>query len=807
MSHPEGISIVLLTKNCAKSLQDCLDSVNEFIDRDSGDEIVVVDTGSSDNTPVVAEQCGARVFRHPELNSAGMLDLVKQYLPAQYQKCAEDAQFNDGFLADFAAARTLADTYTKNNLLLWLDSDDVLVGGPALRETAANFFKNHENTTLFLQYDYAFDPDGTCSTSLWRERFYRKGLFSWKGVCHESLIPNGGPLSQIPRVPPEEARVLHKHGRHHTFSDIRNYAILRHAFETSDWKDPRWDYYLGNACRGLGVWGESVRWYKRVLSRSGSRDDRFAAALYVGYIHLIQNRFWRAIDWFSQAVKIQPDEPRAHFAIARAYFLLERWSEVIFYTNIGRMCGRNDSSVAAVDPNQYDFYPGCFEAKAYQKLGQHDRAIAAAQEAVRLRPNMAEAQGLLQELQQDANHEAFKAAVGTVCRHAFNADAQEEIIRAIRPETRKVFPELQLESFVPNQKNTITFLTGPVPEPWDASSVASGIGGSEKMVILLGEEFARRGFRVDVYGSPTDGRAYKTQNGVCYKPFHAFNPKLERNILIVWRAWGFLDHPLKAKKIFMDLHDVQNPADYTPARLAKISGAFFKSNFHCSPVKDIIGDKAIITRNAIDTTQFDVDVARDSNKIIWASSCDRGVLRALRIFARIKQQNPAAHFHIFYGFTPLYLKRAAQVDYQYFPECGSARHMLDYMEEVHDVASQLGAVFHGRIGHKEIAREFKSSSILLYPTSFDEISCMSSMEAQMAGCFPVVGATGALPETCSKWGTLLDPTNESHFADIAAIAMKAPDAERVAMADYAKRTFNVQDLAASWLQHFGLLTP
>ncbi|NOR65484.1 MAG: glycosyltransferase, partial [Candidatus Scalindua sp.] len=59
-SNNPTISLCMIVKNEEENLAQCLDSVRDFVD-----EIIIVDTGSTDRTVDIAESYGARVFYHP----------------------------------------------------------------------------------------------------------------------------------------------------------------------------------------------------------------------------------------------------------------------------------------------------------------------------------------------------------------------------------------------------------------------------------------------------------------------------------------------------------------------------------------------------------------------------------------------------------------------------------------------------------------------------------------------------------------------------------------------------------------------
>jgi hypothetical protein len=81
------VSLCMIVKNEAKSLHACLTSIDDLVD-----EMVVVDTGSSDNTREVAMRLGARVV-------------------------------NFGWIDDFSAARNESVRLARGDWILWLDAD------------------------------------------------------------------------------------------------------------------------------------------------------------------------------------------------------------------------------------------------------------------------------------------------------------------------------------------------------------------------------------------------------------------------------------------------------------------------------------------------------------------------------------------------------------------------------------------------------------------------------------------------------------------------------------------------------------
>ena len=91
-SRDVRVSLTMIVRNEEKNLPACLGSAKGLFD-----EIVVVDTGSTDRTQEIAREFGAKVFEFAWIN-------------------------------DFAAARNAALSHATGDYAFWLDADDVLEG-------------------------------------------------------------------------------------------------------------------------------------------------------------------------------------------------------------------------------------------------------------------------------------------------------------------------------------------------------------------------------------------------------------------------------------------------------------------------------------------------------------------------------------------------------------------------------------------------------------------------------------------------------------------------------------------------------
>jgi glycosyltransferase involved in cell wall biosynthesis len=123
-------------------------------------------------------------------------------------------------------------------------------------------------------------------------------------------------------------------------------------------------------------------------------------------------------------------------------------------------------------------------------------------------------------------------------------------------------------------------------------------------------------------------------------------------------------------------------------------------------------------------------------KVIYASAYYRGLEVLLNMWPAIRKECPKAELNIFYGWGSWdALEGANGVELK--------KNIIGKLEALKD----QGVTEHGRISHKQLAKEFNKADVFAYPTEFPEIHCITALKAQEASCYPVVTNVGALQET------------------------------------------------------------
>lgn len=228
-----SVALVMIARNESRCIERSLNSVREWVD-----EMVVLDTGSTDGTPNIARACGAKVEHFD-------------------------------WVDDFSAARNAALALTQAPWRLVMDADEWLENGAEalqqLRHQAPEFLGQIKVSSAFEQ-----GTTGVEEAPSWLSRVLPAGV-SYSGRVHEQ------PLSDLPRIR------LHVGLGHDGYlpeamkaKEGRNQYLLRLSL-ASDPDDAYLQYQLGKDFEIRGAFEQASPWYEKayrgVEPRANWRHD------------------------------------------------------------------------------------------------------------------------------------------------------------------------------------------------------------------------------------------------------------------------------------------------------------------------------------------------------------------------------------------------------------------------------------------------------------------------------------------------------------------------------------------------------
>ena len=194
-----GISVCMIVKNEEEVLARCLACITSF-----ADEIVIVDTGSTDKTKEIAASFTDDVYDFP-------------------------------WCDDFSKARNYSFSKATQDFIMWLDADDVILQEDQDKLVELKQRLQPEVSIVMMKYHTAFDEKGNPTFSYYRERLMNRQMqHQWIGVIHEVI-----PLSGI--VQYEDIAITHQ--KLHVSDPDRNLRIFEHMIASGTRLNAREQFY------------------------------------------------------------------------------------------------------------------------------------------------------------------------------------------------------------------------------------------------------------------------------------------------------------------------------------------------------------------------------------------------------------------------------------------------------------------------------------------------------------------------------------------------------------------------------------
>ena len=532
--------------------------------------------------------------------------------------------YKDGKFANFAKARNVvldyADKYiTGYDYYMWCDVDDILIGGENLQQQLDRAKKLNADDVFFTYWYNVSIHDGKFTDKdveidQIRERVWVPNKLEWRSRLHEILDKKDSEYrpKHVDALydPNKDDSVVWVHLN--TLERVneqteRNINILRIQAEEEKNKDPRTLFYIARTLYDRNADGdneEAIELIQKYLETSGWEEERAMAWEYLGKIYERKGNLKLAIESLHEAVKEFPDRHMNYLGLAKCYFEIERFDKAQFYVDMVLRMDPPKARTTIGNPVNIMFMAATIKFNlAMKKL---DLLDAKKWWQIRLDIVKEKDDGMLKTLDDALYTNQIGLALFNYAKYLKDRGHREKIDSLIKsipdeyaqePFIAKIVNEYA-EPKVWSKKSIVycAHFNAPFFEKWSPKNLDKGIGGSETAVIRLSKEWVKSGYEVTVYCDCQDDAG--EYDGVIYRPWHEFNINDQFNIVIFWRVNSWLDYDIKANKIYIDLHDIESALNWTPKRVEKVTGVFFKSKWHASQVPQL-KEKAISISNGI----------------------------------------------------------------------------------------------------------------------------------------------------------------------------------------------------------------
>lgn len=592
---------------------------------------------------------------------------------------------------DFSKARNASYEPMKTDYIMWMDGDDILEGTDEFKSWRDEIM--HLADLWLSNYVYASRDDGSPACTFVRERVVkRSNNIKWKYFVHEGMVP--GPNTKTQFIP--SWRIRHKR----TGADLENDRSRNISlFERNKDKiDGRMLFYWGKELFEANKHLDAVRKLEDVLASSEPMEvhDRILSMQYLAMCYMHFNQFEKAISLALTGVQLAPQRAEFYTIIGDSYLKLNQFQNAIPFFEAGSNCvlpkGNGVISPIFFHEDAYTFYPKNQLARIHANLGNIDKAkdIAARAYAEHQHP---ESKGILDEVSR----------ITQIVSGIKTAIPCDDIVFSATPQS---------------------------PYVWDGDEYRSkGMGGSETACIEMAEWIAKLSGRVvKVFNARPDIKSY---NGVQYLPTAQLNHYMANNKPYLHIAWRH-NVKLTDAPTFVWCHDLITPGiDQTDNYIKAITLSHFHSDFMHN-MQMVPYEKIHLSRNGIDPNRFAGPVVKKNpNKIVFPSSPDRGLDRAMLVLDRVRKEFPDIELHVFYGI-------------EHLPQYGH--------KDLHDklwkmFAERPWVKYHGKTEQGVLIEHFKEAVIWLHPCDFIETSCITAMEMIASGVYPVTRRLGGLKDT------------------------------------------------------------
>ncbi|MBQ3214348.1 MAG: glycosyltransferase [Clostridia bacterium] len=340
------ITVYAITKNEEKFIDKWVNSMSE------ADEIVVLDTGSTDKTVELLKKRGVKVTQ-------------KEIKPWRF---------------DVARNESLKLVSEDTDVCVCTDLDEVFEKG-----WRKKIEENWKPNTKKLKYKYVWNvlPNGQDGTTFYYEKIHAPNYFKWVYPVHEVL-------EKIKPIKNEEIAICEDLVLRHYPDKEKSRGQYLPLLELAVKENPNNDrnaHYLAREYYFCGQYDKAITMFKKHLNLKSStwHEERSASLRYMGDCYLHKNMPKKAKEYYEKAIVECFDIREPYLSLAQFYYNKNDYLNCAFV--LENMLKINKKSLTyIVNPNCWNEYPYDMLNFCYYNLKQTELAYFYAQKALLINP-------------------------------------------------------------------------------------------------------------------------------------------------------------------------------------------------------------------------------------------------------------------------------------------------------------------------------------------------------------------------------------------------------------------------------------
>lgn len=341
------ISLCMIVKDEEEVLDQCLQSVAPYCD-----EIIIVDTGSTDKTKEIAKKYTDNIY---------------------------DFKWVD----DFSAARNFSFKQATKDFILWLDADDILLEEDQRKLAELKEKLNDNIDAVSMIYHAYFDEYGKPTLTYRRNRLVkRKNNFKWIGAVHEYLDVRGKILSSSIVITHRKNKKMRKQT-----DKSRNLKIYESRKKKGLSFSPRDLFYYANELKDHQKYEEAITVYEQFLeSKKGWVENEIRACLYMADCYRQLSKPNKEMEALTRSLHYDIPRPECCCRLGDLYKHRFKYKQAIFWYELAlSVQSDHDSSFNFLAYSTW--YPHMQLCVCYWKIGAIEKAIFHNEQAKKYRPN------------------------------------------------------------------------------------------------------------------------------------------------------------------------------------------------------------------------------------------------------------------------------------------------------------------------------------------------------------------------------------------------------------------------------------